>query len=96
VVSRTPNVFVVDAGLACPCFVNAGDPWFQGWRAWIDGKRTPIQERETPIRTVFVPAGHHRIVFRYRPDSVYRGAALTALGLALAAFLCWRQRHEPA
>jgi hypothetical protein len=89
VVNRTPNAFLIDADLACPGFVNVGDPWFQGWRAWVDGKRTPIQERETPIRTVLAPAGHHRIEFHYRPDSFYRGAALTALGLALAAFLWW-------
>ena len=63
VVSRTPNAFSIDADLACPGFVNVGDPWFQGWRAWLDGKRTAIQERETPIRTVACPgrSSSHRV-----------------------------------
>jgi len=92
VVSRIPSLFVVDADLVCDGYVNTGDVWAPGWRAWVDGKRTAIEERQTPARAVFVRAGHHRIVYRYRPDSFYRGAALTALGLALTALLYARER----
>ncbi len=92
VVSRLPNLFVVDADLACDGYVNTGDIWAPGWRAWVDGKRTAIEERQTPARAVFVPVGHRRIVYRYRPDSFYRGAALTGLGLALTALLWARER----
>jgi hypothetical protein len=40
---------------------------------------------------VFVRAGHHRIVYGYRPDSFYRGAALTVLGLGLTVLLWSRE-----
>jgi len=36
------------------------------------------------VRAVHVDAGRHRIEFRYRPGSVYWGAALSLLGLLLA------------
>jgi uncharacterized membrane protein YfhO len=41
------------------------------------------------VRGVVVPAGEHSIEMRFRPRSVYGGAALTLLGLAVAAGLVW-------
>ena len=38
-----------------------------------------------------VPAGKHRVEFRYRPGSVYWGAGLTAMGLALAASVALKE-----
>ena len=91
IVSRVSTLFLVDADLVCDGFVNTGDVWAPGWRAWVDGKRTAIEERQTPARAVFVRAGHHRIVYGYRPDSFYRGAALTVLGLGLVVLLWLRE-----
>jgi hypothetical protein len=90
VVSRTPEVFVVDAELACPGLVVAGDSYYPGWRAWVDGVRYPVQEVDA-VRAVRTGAGHHTIEFRYRPASVYWGFGLTLLGLSMLLFLCWRQ-----
>jgi len=87
VVSRGPNALTIDAGLGCGGRVVAGDPWFPGWRAWVDGKRVRIQEYEGVLRAVPVAAGHHRIEFQYRPGSVDWGAALSALGLLLAGVI---------
>jgi len=84
VVSRVAGEMVVEADLACPALVVAGDPWFTGWRAWVDGRRARIDKFEDVVRAVHVDAGRHRIEFRYRPGSVYWGAALSLLGLLLA------------
>jgi hypothetical protein len=90
VVSRTPEVFVVEADLACPGLVVAGDSYYPGWRARVDGERRPVQELDA-VRAVRAGAGRHVIEFRYRPASVYWGFGLTLLGFTMAAFLCWRQ-----
>ena len=79
VVSRSPEVFVVEAELACPGLVVAGDAYYPGWRAWVDGERRPVQELDA-VRAVRAGAGRHVIEFRYRPASVYRGLGLTLLG----------------
>jgi uncharacterized membrane protein YfhO len=85
----------IDADLGCDGRVMAGDPWFPGWRAWVDGQRVRIQEYEKVVRAVPVAAGHHRIEFQYQPGSVYWGAGLTALGVLLAGFVYHldRPRH---
>lgn len=96
VVSRVPDALAIDADLKCGGRVVAGDPWFQGWRAWVDGKRVRIQEYEGVLRAVPVAAGHHRIEFQYRPGSVYWGTILSVLGVLLGVLICHIDRLHGA
>jgi len=88
---RQPELFIIETDMVCAGQVAAGDPWFPGWRAWVDGKRVRIQEIDGGVRAVTVPAGHHRIEFRFRPGSVYWGAGLCIFGLILTAYLSARE-----
>ena len=63
------------------------DTYFPGWVATVDGQPAPVYEAYGFLRGVVVEAGAHRIEMRYRPKSVYWGAALTALGLFGASLL---------
>ena len=90
VVSRSPGAFVVEAELACPGLVVAGDAYYPGWRAWVDGERRPVQELEA-VRAVRAGPGRHVIEFRYRPASVYRGLGLTLSGFGVVAFFYFRK-----
>jgi hypothetical protein len=87
VVSRAPEEAVFEADLACPGRVLVGDPYYRGWRLHVDGKRVPIQEAEGGVRAAPVSAGAHRMEFRYRPASVWIGAGLTAVGVAITLIL---------
>jgi len=90
VVSRMPEVFVVEAELACPALVVVGDAYYRGWQARVDGERRPVQELDA-VRAVRAGAGRHAIEFRYRPASVYWGFGLTLLGFSMVAFLYVRK-----
>ena len=94
VVTRLPEVFAIEADMACAGQVVTGDPGFPGWRAWVDGRRVRILEAEGVVRGVAVDAGRHRIEFRFRPGSVYWGAALCALGIMLTAWLWTRDARK--
>jgi hypothetical protein len=85
IVSREPDRFAVDVDMSCAGLMVTGDPRLSGWRASVDGIRSAIQEYASVVRAVAVPAGRHRVEFRYRPVSLYLGAGCTALGLAIAA-----------
>lgn len=84
---RTPEYTIIDATLACPGLLVVGDPWFTGWRAWVDRRRAHIEQYQGVTRAVALSAGAHRVEFRYQPGSVWWGAALSLLGLAATVLL---------
>ena len=64
------------------------DSYFRGWKATVDGRDAPIERVDYLLRGVRVPAGTHRVEFRYAPSSFRVGWILSLLGLvALAALL---------
>ena len=84
-VSRRPGKVSLQADLKCRGMVIEADSFFPDWVATVDGKPSPLYNADGFLRGVVVEAGSHRIEMRYRPKSVYWGAAFTALGL-LGAF----------
>jgi len=73
-----PNYVRIQAHLGCRGMVILTDPYFPGWRAYVDGKRAPVIEAYGGVRGVVVEAGDHLVEMRYRPWSVLLGAMMTA------------------
>lgn len=74
------------------------DSFYPGWQARVDGEEAPILRVFGLYRGVTVPAGRHRVVFDYAPESLRLGAILTGLAgavlLATAAWLRARSRRR--
>ncbi|HXA49123.1 MAG TPA: hypothetical protein VNV86_02395 [Candidatus Acidoferrum sp.] len=87
--AREPERVVMEARMGCEGLAVIGDPFYPGWRAYLDGRRVPMQEVDG-VRAVRVGAGAHRIEYRYRPISVYVGFGLSVMGLVLAVLLVGR------
>jgi hypothetical protein len=71
------------AQMGCAGVLVLADTFTPGWNATIDGAPTRIYEAYGVIRAVAVPAGTHKIEFRYRPKGILYGSALTLLGFML-------------
>ncbi len=84
----------IDAQMQCKGMVILGDSYSKDWLATVDGKPAPIFAAYTFLRGVVVDRGEHRIEFRYRPQSVYWGAALTFGSMALALVLAVRRTGQ--
>ncbi len=82
-----PNV--VELAIEAPegGWLVLADTWFPGWVAELDGQVTESYPANGVMRSVWVPAGQHTVVFRYRPITVPLGLALTIFGLAAFATL---------
>jgi hypothetical protein len=76
-----PERVELHATTACDGLVILSDTYYPGWVAWVDGQPARIYHVNAAMRGVVVPAGSHLITMRYRPKSVYFGAALTFLGM---------------
>ena len=75
------------------------DSWYPGWKATVDGKPAPIHRVDYLIRGVPVPAGAHRVEFRYQPASWRRGWIISLVALlviATAAVLGLRRGRRDA
>jgi hypothetical protein len=63
---------------------------YPGWRAEVDGRQAKILPVAGLLRGVALDPGAHRVVFLFRPASLYAGLILCAAGL-LIAFAAWHR-----
>jgi hypothetical protein len=80
-IEHAPNHLAIRAEMACDGMVILSDTFYPGWRARVDHLPAEIHEVNGAMRGVAVPRGTHFVTMRYRPVSVYLGAALTLLGI---------------
>jgi hypothetical protein len=83
-VEHLPDRLAIRAHLACKGMVVLSDTFFPGWRARIDHEPAFLREVNGAMRGVVVLKGDHVVTMRYRPVSVYLGAALTLAGVLIA------------
>jgi uncharacterized membrane protein YfhO len=80
--------------MACPGVVVLAEVGFPGWKAFVDGHGKEVLDPYGVLRGVAVPAGRHRVEFRYSPTSVYVGGGLTAIALILHSLaVVYRRRR---
>ena len=97
-IARNRADFVAIRGnMGCDGMVVLSDTYYPGWKVEVDGKPAKIYEVNLAMRGVFVPQGRHEVEYRYRPASVYAGAAMTlasVLGVYLVSVLT--RKKSPA
>jgi hypothetical protein len=76
---RTPTRWTLSLTAAGDDMLTLADPFFPGWRVWLDGREVTLGLTVGDPIVVPVPAGEHEVVVAYRPRSL-------TLGLLLAAF----------
>jgi hypothetical protein len=92
----TPLRMQLDVTCAAACLAITSDAVYPGWSADVDGEATPIRSADYAFRAVALPAGRHRVTFRFRPWSTLAGGAVTLLALTVAAFLAFGSRRGRA
>jgi uncharacterized membrane protein YfhO len=92
-----PEHVTIDCDAPADGWVVLLDAWSPGWSATVDGAPATIRRAEGLVRAVAVPAGAHRVAFRYRTPWLRIGAIISLLAWALVAFFAIRRpRAAPA
>lgn len=59
----------------------------RGWKAFIDDKEVPILQTNFVLRGINIPAGKHKITFKFDPDDVKIGEMLSYIGSSILILL---------
>jgi hypothetical protein len=95
-VSYAPKHVVLLAKAAAPSVLLLNDKYDPNWKVTLDGKPERLLRCNYIMRGVQVPAGEHRIEFRFQPPitGLYVSVAAIALGLGLIGFLAVASRSS--
>ncbi len=94
VISYAPEsvVLAVDPG-AGGGFLVTSEANYPGWRATLDGSSARIIMTNAAFRGVELPAGPHRLVFRFHPMALWWGGGVSALTFAGMCFALFGRRR---
>ncbi|MBN2475778.1 MAG: hypothetical protein JXB62_14295 [Pirellulales bacterium] len=101
VVRNDPHHVEIEAELQRPGLVVLCDQFYPGWRLDVETAGASVRTAEVlrtnrVMRGVWLPAGRHRLVYRYRPTGILCGAILSSLGwMAVGLGLLRRRRTCP-
>lgn len=81
----------IQAELAQPMILSLADTWHPRWRVFIDGAPGTMGRLNDAFRGVALPAGSHRVSFRYQPSGMPYTLVISVLALLaiLLGFLPW-------
>jgi hypothetical protein len=96
-VERSSDRQALEVRADAPAFLVVADTHHPGWEAEVDGAPAPVYRANVAFRAVPVPAGTHRVEFRFRPSSARTGliASAAAAALALVLFAARRLGRRP-
>jgi hypothetical protein len=97
IVSYSPEQITIDVDAPRDGHLVLTDAYYPGWIATIDGQPVTIERADILFRAVHVPAGQHRVEFRYQPQSFAIGAAVSIGTIVMLIFgwLILRRRKSP-
>jgi hypothetical protein len=85
ITAYAPERVAITVDAPAPGVLVLTDSYYPGWRARVDGTDREIIRANGLFRAVAVPAGRREVVFEYRPESLRRGMAISALSLGILA-----------
>jgi hypothetical protein len=93
ITADAPTLVALRATLASPGLLVLADTWYPGWTVRVDGRSARLLRADHAFRAVTLPAGEHRVEFRYVPTWLVPGTMLGVLGAGclLACVLVGRE-----
>lgn len=83
IVSDRLNEVEVDVDTPRSAMLVLNDMWDGGWKVEVDRVKQPLLEVNYAFRGVVVPAGKHRVMFRYRPAPLFIGLGISGATIFL-------------
>jgi hypothetical protein len=75
------NDVTVEVDTPGPALLRLADLWYPDWVATVDGRPAEILKADYLLRAVAVPAGRHRVEFRFASRAMRQGLMLSGASL---------------
>ncbi|HWN93489.1 MAG TPA: hypothetical protein VNT99_00530 [Methylomirabilota bacterium] len=94
----SPKLMEIQTTSDTPAMLLLNDKIDPEWHAYIDGKETPVLRANYLMRGVHVPAGTHKVVFKYemKPTGFFIVLGCEIIGLLLVAVVIWSAKQKRA
>jgi hypothetical protein len=93
VLEENASQLVVETNAPVAAHLYVADTWNPGWTAEVDGVPHVVEVANFAFRSVAVPGGRHRVVFRYDAPGLKAGTLVTLVAAAIWILL-WRRRDQ--
>jgi hypothetical protein len=99
-----PNHLVYAARCATPQLAVFSEIFYEkGWNAYLNDELVPHGRANWLLRTMVVPAGEHKIEFKFEPDIIRKGEPISIAASVLvillffaALWFSWKQKQKQA
>jgi hypothetical protein len=89
----------IDVDAARPAVLRLADLWYPDWKVRVDGQEATMLRADHLLRAVAVPAGHHRVEFRFASSAFTTGLWVSIASVLVALLLLgagWWLGRRPA
>lgn len=76
---------------SCDGYLVFSEPFYPGWKVYVDEKPTPILRANLAFSAVFLPAGEHEVKRQYRPNSLLFGVLSSMLFCMLLCLVMYKK-----
>jgi hypothetical protein len=76
---------------SCDGYLVFSEPYYPGWRVYVEGKQVPILRANYAFSAVFLEAGKHKVERHYRPNSVLFGTVSSLIFCGILAFIIYKK-----
>lgn len=88
---RLPEKITLESKTEKPAMLFLSESFYPGWQAYVDGKKVEIFQANYLFQTIELPAGEHKIIFKFIPMSFYFGALISGATTLILLGLLLRQ-----
>ena len=94
----SPKEMTIQTTSDAPAMLLLNDKLEPEWHAYVDGKEAPVLRANYLMRGVHVPAGAHKVEFKYRmtPFGFWLVLICNIVGLLLIAIVVWSAKRKRA
>jgi uncharacterized membrane protein YfhO len=93
-----PHTIELEAELNTTGLVVLAEVYYPGWTLEVEtegvARLAPLLRTNRIMRGALLPAGKHKLVYRYEPWSFYSGAAISLIAIASAISLAVANRRN--